>query len=178
MEVINEDAFEHCTNLRWLDLYGNFITSVPDFTFANNPLLSDLHLLYNHIDHIAPNAFFGTGLVMLDLDHNHLEEVDPHWLAPIAGSLEYLYLTSNRLQNIRENAFEGLTRLELVSLGTNQLREIPSRIFHPLTSLRGVYLNQNQLTRIDPLWFERNEHLEYVTLYSNRIEDIPAFTFG
>lgn len=176
LEVINEDSFEDCRNLEWLDLYGNALTSVPDFTFANSPNLAFIYLLHNQISHVAPNAFAGTSLTMLDFDHNQLSEIDPRWLQQTTN-LQYLYLTFNVLRDIPEDAFDGLTRLELIGLGVNQLTTLPSRLFHPLSSLRYIYLHQNQLTEVDPQWFESLQALEFVTFYRNQIADIPAHTF-
>lgn len=177
MEVINEDSFEDCRNLEWLDLYGNALTHIPDFTFVNMQNLRYLYLLHNQISQISLNALAGLSVIMLDLDHNQLQSIDHQWLMPTGSTLQYLYLTFNNLREIPEDAFENMTRLELLGLGVNQMTTLPSRVFHPLSSIRFIYLQQNQIVEIDPQWFERVPTLEFVSFYQNQIADIPAYTF-
>jgi Leucine-rich repeat (LRR) protein len=177
VESINEDAFEHCRNLEWLDLYGNAITSIPDFTFSNSPRLLDLYLLQNEISTIGPNAFAGTVLEMISLDQNALEIFDPRWLDPVRRTMKYLYMTNNRIREIPDHAFDGMINLELLGMGSNQLSELPSRLFHDLANLKYIWLHLNQFTSIEVEWFERLSALEFVSFYRNQIQDIPAHVF-
>lgn len=177
VEFINEDAFEYCTRLEWLDLYGNEILSVPDFTFSHSPRLKTIYLLHNFINHIGPNAFVGTNITMLDLDVNHLTQLDRRWLQSVGNSLQVLYITHNQLTTIAENTFEGLTRLNSLNLGGNQIRTLPPRIFDSLTNLEYLWLHENRISEINPQWFENLSRLFFLTLFNNTIEDIPAFSF-
>lgn len=177
VEWIDEDAFEYCTNLEWLDLYGNELTIIPDFTFSNNPRLANIYLLYNQISTIEPNAFLGTRLDMISLDQNSLETLDPRWLNPIRQTMKYLYLTANHIHEIPDHAFDGMINLELLGLGNNQLEELPSRLFHDLVNLKFIWLHLNQFTSIEVEWFERLTALEFISFYRNQIQDIPAHIF-
>jgi hypothetical protein len=48
-------AFQHLTNLKWLNLFDNKIQSLPYNLFKNNQKLSDLYFDVNQIDSISPN---------------------------------------------------------------------------------------------------------------------------
>lgn len=177
VEVISEDAFEYCANLEWLDLYGNEIVTIPDFTFSNNPRLHTIYFLYNQINHIGPNAFFNTNLTMLEFEFNRLTHLDRRWLQPVSGSLQVLYLSHNNLTTLAENTFDGFNQLDSLDLGFNEIRTLPPRIFDSLTNLEYLWLHENQLTEINPRWFENLRRLLFLTLLHNRIEDVPAFAF-
>jgi Leucine-rich repeat (LRR) protein len=57
IESIEPFAFQHLTNLKWLNLFDNKIQSLPYNLFQNNQKLTDLYFDVNQIDSISPNLF-------------------------------------------------------------------------------------------------------------------------
>lgn len=114
---------------------------------------------------------------MLDLEENLLTGIDGQWFASMSETLELLYIQSNRLQNIDENAFEHLRSVTIADLGQNPGIRLPSNVFRTMTSLSRLYLDDNRINEIDPTWFNGLNRLSYVTFNKNNIEDLQPGVF-
>jgi Leucine-rich repeat (LRR) protein len=55
--TIEANAFQHLTNLKWIDLGGNQLSSLPHQIFRNNPELFAIWLPGNKINSITPDFF-------------------------------------------------------------------------------------------------------------------------
>lgn len=68
-----------------LYLNNNLMVTVPSDSFLDLPLLCELDLSHNRLNHLEPGAFRGLAdsLVSLDLSYNQLETLDPNALGDI-----------------------------------------------------------------------------------------------
>lgn len=64
--------------------------------------------------------------------------------------LKKLEIQENKITNIEEGDFKGLTNLESLVLNHNHLREIPARTFYHTPQLNTLELDGNHITFIDP----------------------------
>ncbi|XP_070497788.1 chaoptin-like [Chironomus tepperi] len=178
VQVINEQSFEECRNLGFLNLNGNEITTVPDFTFVNNPNIFTMELYNNLISTIEPNAFAGLEMELLDLEKNLLTSIDGRWFEPSKEYLTYIYMPANRLQDIPEDAFASLNNLMSLDLGINPGINLPSGVFQPLRgSLQRLFLDECDISEINPLWFEGLQELRLLMLNENQIDNLQPGVF-
>lgn len=72
---------------RHLYLNNNLLVTVPSDSFLDLPLLCDLDLSHNRLNHLEAGAFRGLAdsLVTLDLSYNQLETLDPNVLGDIGA---------------------------------------------------------------------------------------------
>ena len=103
----------------YLDLSSNNITSVPDFAFIRLPLLDSLSLAFNSITHISFNTFKRLdNLVYLDLSFNNLNSIEADTFTHM-NLLRYLYLHNNQLAVLSPAAINPLHNLHNISLYGN-----------------------------------------------------------
>uniref|UniRef100_A0A182IJJ4 LRRCT domain-containing protein n=1 Tax=Anopheles atroparvus TaxID=41427 RepID=A0A182IJJ4_ANOAO len=84
-----------------------------------------------------------TNLEILDLSFNRIRDLNGQSFARY-GSVKYLYLFENMIQNIEEGTFSELTNLEAIDLSFNALKSVPLEIFQ-LPVLRNLYVGHNAL---------------------------------
>lgn len=124
LEEANSDWFGAGSQLTWLDLGGNLLTSVPA------ALLNKLPNLEN-----------------LDLSDNRLQELQADHLRSL-HRLETLNLGGNKLKSLPPAIFSHSPRLSNVFLHQNQIQELPGGLLQGLDHLQLLMLNQNQLRHL------------------------------
>ncbi|XP_074840092.1 lumican [Carettochelys insculpta] len=93
----------------------------------------------------------------------------------VPPGIKYLYLRSNMIDGIEENAFDNVTDLEWLILDHNRLEnsKIKGRVFSKLKSLKKLHINFNNLTEaVGPL----PNTLDDLQLSHNRITRISPNT--
>ena len=77
-------------------------------------------------------------------------------------NLEKLYFNENNLRgSIKEKWFKGLKRLKLLSLSSNKIIEIEDNAFDNLIYLEKLYLNNNNLSTVREIWLKNFKELIY-----------------
>ncbi|MFT5170254.1 MAG: Leucine-rich repeat (LRR) protein [Candidatus Marinamargulisbacteria bacterium] len=69
----------------------------------------------------------------------------------------------------------GLTELEFLTLSGNKIPEIPEHAFHGLTKLTHLHFHDNRLRSVSKEMFEGPEALPFLTLTGNGFERIPEW---
>ena len=69
--------------------------------------------------------------------------------------------------------FKLLPALKLLKVGKNKLTQLPETIFDGLTNLRRLYLNENELAELDNNILKAMTELRQVILFTNNLETIP-----
>ena len=91
-------------------------------------------------------------------------------------------LKSYLWKRIDSNNFEGLIKLEYLSLNDNEIEEIDVRSFESLSNLKELLLFNNKLKRIDRICFEPLKSIKSIKLYENcelnAISFIMSPTYG
>ena len=89
-----------------------------------------------------------------------------------------IVIWNSQIKKIDFNAFQGLTKLESLSLSYNAIEEIDERSFEGLSNLKELWLDNNKLRRIDSNTFKGLTKLETLYLVDNEIEEIDERSFG
>ncbi|XP_038851308.1 keratocan-like [Salvelinus namaycush] len=151
IDVMSTDAFRNATQLRWINLNRNRITSEGMEEGALAAMLRLVHLY---------------------MDDNLLSSVP----ANLPSSLEQLRLSRNRISKIPAGVFSGLDRLTLLELQGNKLQDdaVTEVSLKGLSNLVQINLAKNQLTTM-PLGLPIT--ITQLFLDNNAIEKIPADYF-
>ncbi|KAL3725488.1 hypothetical protein ACJRO7_030506 [Eucalyptus globulus] len=120
--------------LQTLDLSYNRLTGPLPRAVGSLPLLSNLVLCHNQLSGQVP-PFLSQTLTRIDLKHNELSGLIPPAYLP--SSLQYLWLSSNRLSGPVDRLLSRLTNLSQLDLSMNQFTgPIPGQVFnYPITTL-------------------------------------------
>ncbi|KAM7378320.1 hypothetical protein PAMA_013289 [Pampus argenteus] len=151
IEALSADALRNATQVRWLNLNRNKITS-------------------EGVEEGALNAM--SHLVHLYMDDNLLSSVP----SPLPASLEHLRLARNRISKIPAGVFLGLEKLNLLDLQGNKLLDdvVTEVSLKGLNNLVQINLAKNQLSSM-PLGLPPTT--TQLFLDGNNIEKIPASYF-
>ena len=127
-------------NLQTFDLYDNLLSSVPHFIKR----LSQLK--------------------MLDLAFNNIEKVNDD---EFPTSLEYLYLSSNRINEIPTASLRHLKYLTVLELGANKISTFPEKF--EFDSLKELWLSGNRISNNGKLDFSHLPNLKILSLQCNKL---------
>lgn len=151
IETITKKSFMNATQLKWINLNNNKITT----------------------DGIEKDVFNNLkSLLYLYLEDNYLEEVP----GPLPRSLEQLHLARNQISTIPQGVFNNLENLTMLDLRQNKLLDnaFSSNTFQGLSSLMQLNFAQNSLTKMPPIL---PANVIQLFLDSNSIEEIPENYF-
>lgn len=151
IEGLSADALQNATQLRWLNLNRNKITS----------------------EAVEESVFSAmTHLIHLFMDENLLSSVP----SKLPASLEQLRLSRNRISKIPAGVFVGLDKLNLLDLQGNKLMDdaVTEVSLKGLNNLVQINLAKNQLSSM-PLGLPPTT--VQLFLDGNNIEKIPAEYF-
>ncbi|GFR21651.1 hypothetical protein TNCT_225051 [Trichonephila clavata] len=87
-------------------------------------------------------------------------------------------LSWNRIEEIYEDGFVSLTRLQELNIANNHLELIPGTAFHKLTTLRTLHLQNNKFRSIPSISFAPLVNLENLYLSYNNLELPSEDTFA
>lgn len=151
IEVLSADALRNATELRWLNLNRNKITS--------EGVEKDVLIKMSHLAHLY-------------MDDNLLSSVP----SPLPASLEHLRLSRNRISSIPNGVFIGLDKLNLLDLQGNKLMDdaVTEVNLKGLNNLIQINLAKNQLSNMPNGLPPTTTQL---FLDGNNIEKIPSGYF-
>nr|CDJ80861.1 Leucine-rich repeat domain containing protein [Haemonchus contortus] len=186
--------------LNYLDLSGNFITTVDAGSFE--PLQKLETLVFgerNYINDSVVDAIVTLkSLKTLDLSRAdgifeppteifealpHLEglkmsgcsisSLEPGVFATLKN-LKELDLRVNLIQNVSAYAFDGLSELNRLSLAGNYIRSIEKEIWTGLNKLKEIDLGWNEIKQLSPDAFSPlADNLETLNIRHNPLKDVP-----
>nr|XP_004558932.1 biglycan [Maylandia zebra] len=93
----------------------------------------------------------------------------------IPRDTKFLDLQNNRITEIKENDFKGLTNLYGLSLRNNLISKVHPRAFVPLKHMQKLYFSKNLLTTIPK---NLPASLVEIRIHENRIRKVPAGAFA
>lgn len=151
IEVLSADSLQNATQLRWLNVNHNKITSEG----VKEGVLNTM----SHLAHLY-------------MDDNLLSSVP----SPLPASLEHLSLSRNRISKIPAGVFIGLDKLNLLDLQGNKLMDsaVTEVSLKGLNNLVQINLAKNQLTNM-PIGLPPTT--TQLFLDGNNIEKIPVGYF-
>ncbi|XP_053301749.1 leucine-rich alpha-2-glycoprotein [Pleuronectes platessa] len=187
-------------NTTMLTIQLTNITSISERQLSATPLLQELHLFSNHLQHLSSNLLQGVPhLSTLDLTGNKLAELpadvfshaplrslvlkdnlietaDAEWL-PDNSTLTWLDLSRNRMRKVPTALLQRLPQLESLDLSNNHLETISANSLDALTKLERLNLQDNKLETLDASVLESTRNLTYLFLSRNKLSKIPQKLF-
>ncbi|KIW95902.1 uncharacterized protein Z519_02967 [Cladophialophora bantiana CBS 173.52] len=91
-----------------------------------------------------------------------------------AGSLRYLYLADNRLEDDVFRELVLLPELRVLNLSYNELDDFPQGVLRRWPQLSELYLSGNELTSLPSDDLEESSNLRILHLNANRFQVLPA----
>ncbi|KAJ9607255.1 hypothetical protein H2200_008328 [Cladophialophora chaetospira] len=91
-----------------------------------------------------------------------------------AGSLRYLYLADNRLEDDVFRELALLPELRVLNLSYNELDDFPQGVLRRWPQLNELYLSGNELTSLPSDDLEESSNLRILHLNANRFQVLPA----
>ncbi|KAJ8245302.1 hypothetical protein GJAV_G00269340 [Gymnothorax javanicus] len=178
LEVVSEQALRNATELRWVNLNRNKITSEGLDEGAMKAMPSLLHLymednLLSTIPSSLPNA-----LEQLRLARNKISKI-PVGVFSGLDHLALLDLQGNKLEDdsVTEQSLKGLSGLVQLNLAKNSLKSMPGGL--PTTTTQ-LYLDYNAIEKIPPDYFKGLPKVAFLRLNYNKLADggIPQNVFN
>jgi Leucine-rich repeat (LRR) protein len=132
LETIDDETFSPfgISNIEYLDISHCSLKSL-GYSIHNLGSLSFLNLSYNLLTKFEDSLTGDINLETLDISFNKIITVKK---VPAVLSLKYLYLDYNELEAARDNAFQSLLGLKVLSLVGNNLKTLHPHTL-PLDSL-------------------------------------------
>jgi adenylate cyclase len=91
-----------------------------------------------------------------------------------AGSLRYLFLADNRLEDDVFNELAKLPELRVLNLSYNELNDIPQGLMSRWPNLSELYLSGNELTSLPSDDLQESSNLRVLHINGNRFQVLPA----
>ena len=91
-----------------------------------------------------------------------------------AGSLRYLYLADNRLEDDVFNELAKLPELRTLNLSYNELNDVPQGLMSRWPNLTELYLSGNELTSLPSDDLQETSNLRVLHVNANRFQVLPA----
>lgn len=177
IEEIKSGVFDNVTDLRWLVLDHNNITSdkIPSGTIDKLSKLEKLLFSHNKLTKVP-------GLSTKSLDEvkfigNQLTGVSSGALSGMEN-LTTIHLSKNKLTSESiTGAFKGLKSLMLLDLSENKLKKLPAGV---PASLLMLYADNNDIESIPSGYLAKLPELQYLRISHNKLADsgIPAGVFN
>lgn len=111
----------------------------------------------------------------MDLSYNYLVTIPQRTFA-FQRKLQELHLNHNKIGQISNKTFIGLTSLTVLNLRGNLLAELEWETFSPMPKIEELNLGQNRISRIDANAFEGMVNLRVLYLDDNTLTTVPAET--
>ncbi|GAA6080740.1 lumican [Tachysurus ichikawai] len=177
IEEIKAGVFDNVTDLRWLVLDNNNITSdkIQSGTIDKLGKLEKLLFSYNKLN--KPPSLSTKSLDEVKLVGNQLTTIPSGTLSGMEN-LTSVHLAKNKLTTEGlTGAFKGLKSLMLLDLSENKLKKVPAGI---PASLMMLYVDKNDIENIPNGYLAKLPALQYLRLSHNKLADsgVPAGVFN
>ncbi|XP_038636707.1 lumican [Scyliorhinus canicula] len=171
---IQSGAFENATNLLWLVLDNNQITSdnVGKNIFSKLKSLERLYINANNLTDVVRSL--PKSLVELKLSLNRISKIGNSLKG--LENLTTLLLHDNNLNDVG-GSLSGLKSLAYLDLSGNKLTKLPD---DPPPAVEMLYINNNQIKSIPKDYFNKMSILQYLRMAHNELtnEGIPEKVFN
>lgn len=169
-EVIKEKIKTFILNTSW-DTPS--VDHVPRHVVLAFPNLQTLQI-ESEIKEVFGEDFYTSanrsGLIEIKLSRNRLTQIKNSAFIGLSV-LERLDLRSNEIHTIENGAFADLSKLQYLNLHNNKIKELKDRVFDGLISLKGLNIRYNTLERLGNSAYTLRS-IELMLLDYNRIIDI------
>ncbi|KAJ6465316.1 adenylate cyclase-like protein [Mycena sanguinolenta] len=200
LSVLDDYTLSQLASVRTLKFDNNHFKAIPD-SLGDLKWLETLSCANNLLDTLPQSIGKLQRLETLDVHNNRLVELPVSlwncaslsglnvtsnllvlWpgpppfasdLAPLAHSLELLYLSQNSFTDEVLHPLMILKELRVLNLSFNNIQDMPSNFFCHLTKLEEVYLSGNALTNFPSEDLPKLTRLSTLFLNGNRLQTLP-----
>ena len=145
-KLVEWNLYENRSRTRLLDLGARMIENIDGEVLTGYDRLNYLHLENNSIREIRKENFHSLRYSLLEL-----------------------YLDDNKINYISANVFQGLEKLQVLSLAGNEIATFSFDGFAGLAGLIWLFLNSNRFPYVHGAYFKKMDALRYLDLSDNRI---------
>uniref|UniRef100_A0A5F5PH18 Relaxin family peptide receptor 1 n=1 Tax=Equus caballus TaxID=9796 RepID=A0A5F5PH18_HORSE len=148
-------AFRGLYSLTKLYLSHNRITFLKPGVFEDLHRLEWLIIEDNHLSRISPLTFYGlNSLILLALMDNVLTCLPDKPLCQHMPRLRWLVMRKNKINQLNENTFAPLQKLDELDLGSNKIENLSPNVFKDLKELSQLNLSYNPIQKIQENQFD------------------------
>jgi len=159
-----------CTEIRYLDLFGNSISEIPDWFFQFKKL-EHLSLKNNSLKELPTIVFTIENIKYLSLADNQIQEINGHYFSNLLN-IEKVDIGYNQITSIPDNRIE-YPKCKYLSIKGNKLEKFPKAISDAHT-LEKLDLSENKINSIDDDAFDGLENLVELDLSFNELRYLPT----
>lgn len=178
IEMLNEKQFSNATQLRWINLNKNKITSEGIEKNFFEAMQNLLYLLLEDNDLEDVPTPLPDSLEQLRLARNKISKI-PEGVFSKLENLTLLDLHQNKLTDgsFQEDALAGLKNLVQLNVAKNALKKMPTGV--PSNTVQ-LYLDNNNIESIPNDYFNKIGKISFIRLNFNKLSDtgIPANVFN
>lgn len=154
-------ALAKVTEIQILNLAHNRLIELPSDAIKHFPNLTELNLSENELDFVPESlGFAANSLQILDISDNPIIELDHSSFEGMENIRRLFGKHLRELSIIRARAFAPLKQLKILVLShSKKLDDIDEEAFEKLEKLEEVYLNDNALKTLSPNvlpWYQIN----------------------
>ncbi|CAI2309920.1 unnamed protein product [Caenorhabditis sp. 36 PRJEB53466] len=179
LDTLGVDQFKNKKQLAYLDVSGNFITSIEEKAFE--PLTSLETLVIGEHNFVNDTVIEEIGrlkaLKTLDLSRADGVFEPPEALFKEIPQIEVLKLSGCSIPSLEPGQFATLKKLRELDLRVNLIENITAYSFDGLESLSRLSLAGNFISKLEPDVFFGLSSLEDLDLGWNEIKTIPSDVF-
>lgn len=167
IEVLSEEALRNATQLRWLNLNRNKITSEGVEEGALRAMSRVAHIYMDDNQLTSVPASLPPSLEQLRLSRNRISKI-PAGVFSGLDHLNLLDLSGNKLMDdaVTEVSLKGLSSLVQINLAKNQLSSMPPGLPPTTTQL---FLDANNIDKIPPGYFKGLPKMAFLRLNHNKL---------
>ncbi|KAM6985348.1 keratocan [Aplochiton taeniatus] len=167
IEVLSEEALRNATQLRWINLNRNKITSEGVEEGALRAMSRLVHIYMDDNLLTSVPASFPPSLEQLRLSRNRISKI-PAGAFSSLDQLTLLDLSGNKLMDdaVTEVSLKGLSNLVQINLAKNQLSSMPPGLPPTTTQL---FLDANNIDKIPPGYFKGLPKMAFLRLNRNKL---------
>jgi Leucine-rich repeat (LRR) protein len=125
MEILKERSFEKCKNLKHIFISNTNLTIIERLAFENLTNLTDLTIVDNNLRKLNGSVRNLPSLESINLSRNKIEKIEADMFLN-TNNLKNIFMDKNRISVIERGAFDGLKKINRLSLNFNQFTELPA----------------------------------------------------
>ncbi|XP_060519839.1 leucine-rich repeat protein SHOC-2 [Cylas formicarius] len=134
---------------------------------------------YGQVVNLLGGHFGPTDRVSLKLSSSNLQDLEYRAFKELNVSIENLKLNHDHIGEINEQAFEGLNKVNYLSLADTTLERVPEKLWKKMPAIKTLDLGRTKITEITLSNFKDLPNLECLVVPGNQISrldkgSIPA----
>ncbi|GJQ76872.1 hypothetical protein Trydic_g15078 [Trypoxylus dichotomus] len=163
----------HLTELAWLFINSNELTSLENQLPKNGQRLKMIHTSDNYIEKLPQDFKYLTSLETLFFHNNNLITLDG--MLSKLRNLERVQLENNQLVMLQEDDFSGASELQSINLAFNNLTSLNNSV-RPLVNLTVLNVTHNLMTTFSFEEIRGVTRLTVLDISHNQISHLTGFT--